>query len=85
MTQEKANKMAAAVTVNVILLIAILVVVVIYQMVQITVIQKRRNELLDQINYYNEKISEDIDDLEYLQSKEYLRDLAIEYGYRPSD
>lgn len=85
MTQEKANRMVAAATVNVILLIVILVVVIIYQMVQITIVNKRRSELLDKIDYYNSKIEEDIGDLELLQSKEYLRDLAIEYGYRSAD
>lgn len=82
MTQQKANRIVAAVTVNAILLIAILVAIVIYQMVQITVIAKTRSDLIDQINYYKQGIEEKNDDLEYLKSDQYLRDLAFEYGYR---
>lgn len=85
MTKEKANRIAAAVTVNVVLLIVVLVAVVVYQMVQITVIERRRNEIINQINYYEQQIEESEDYLKYLQSEEALRDLAFEYGYRYSD
>lgn len=81
MTQRKANRIVAAVTVNVILLIAVLVAVVIYQMVEISVISKKRAELRDKIEYYNQQIEEGQDDLEYLKSEQYLRDLALQYGY----
>lgn len=85
MTQQKANRIAAALTVNAIILIAILVAIVIYQMVLITVIAKTRSDLLDQIEYYEKAIEEKNDDLEYLKSDQYLRDLAFEYGFRYPD
>lgn len=85
MTQQKANRIAAAVTVNVILLIVVLVVVVICQIVQISVISKRRAEMAEQINRYTEQMKEAEDDLEYLKSEQGLRDLAFDYGYRYPD
>lgn len=85
MTQEKANKIVAAVTVNAVLLVVILVAVVIYQLVVISVIEKKRSDLLRKIEYYNSLIESGQSDLEYLQSEQYLRDLALEYGYRFTD
>ncbi len=85
MTQQKANRIVAALTVNAILLIAILVAIVIYQMVQITVIAKTRSDLLDEIEYYEQAIKDTNIDLEYLKSEQGLLDLAFEYGYRFPD
>ena len=49
MNESKRNKMVAAITVNVIILIAVLVSVVIYQLVDIYVLTSRRDKLKAEI------------------------------------
>ena len=81
MTEEKRNRIVAAVTVNIILLIVILVAVLIYQMVVITKLRAKRQQILDEIKHYEQLIEESEDYFERLQSDEHLRDLLIEYGW----
>ena len=82
MTVEKRNRIVAAFTVNVILLIAILAAVVIYQLVIITGVAREKARIEREIARYEQLIKSGLDDLDYLQSENHLRDLAIEYGYR---
>ena len=82
MDEEKRNRIMAAFTVNVILLIVILAAVVIYQLVVITGVAREKARIQHEISEYERLIQESKDDLDYLQSENHLRDLAIEYGYR---
>ena len=86
MTVEKRNRVVAAITVNVILLIVILAAVVIYQLVVLANLKHTRNEIRQEITELEELIEKGEADLEYLQSSNHLRDLAIrEYGYHFPD
>lgn len=81
MTEQKRNKIVAAVTVNVILLIVILASIVIYQVVQICVINKRKSEIEKEIKEFEQLIQQNEDALEYWERYEYLMAKALEYGY----
>ncbi len=81
MNESKRNKLVAAVTVNIVILIAVLVAVVIYQLVNICVLTKRRDKLTAEIAEMEEKIKNTGDSLEYYKSKDYLLDKALELGY----
>lgn len=81
MNEQKRNRIAAAVTVNVILLVAILAVVVVYQLVYLSVISNRRAKLKAEIAEYEQLIEESQKDLDYLQSEQYLLILALQSGY----
>ena len=81
MTEEKRNRLLAAVTVNVILLIAVLAAVVIYQLVEITSISRRRADIEKQIDYYQTQTDLAQNTLDYYKSYEGLLDKAYEYGF----
>ncbi len=81
MNESKRNKMVAAITVNVIILIAVLVSVVIYQLVDIYVLTSRRDKLKAEISDIKQKIETTQDTLEYYKSESYLLDKAFELGY----
>lgn len=81
MTDEKRNRIIAAVTVNVILLIAILVAVVIYQIVQIKIVDRNRKDIIKQIEYLREQTNMNEETLDYYKSEEGLVDLAYKYGW----
>lgn len=79
MSEEKRNKIAVAITVNAILLIFIIAVVVIAQIVQISVLTKRKNQLW---NEYWELVDvyEEVEDLSLrMQYDEKLQTIALEY------
>ena len=78
---EKHNRVAAAVTVSAILLVVVLVAVLVYQLITIAVIIPRREELKAQIEHYEQLVEDAESDLEWLQSEEYLKWLAIQNGY----
>lgn len=81
MNEEKRNRIAAALTVSTVLLTVILVAVIIYQLVTISVISNRRKKLQAEYNYYLTQLENAENDLNYLQSEQYLRDLALQLGY----
>lgn len=81
MTEEKRNRLIAAVTVNVILLIAILAAVCIYQLVEMVALKKSKKEIQDKINYYQTETEKNEKTLEYYKSEEGLLDKAYEYGF----
>ena len=81
MTDEKRNRIIAAVTVNVILLIVILTAVVIYQLVTIVTVKSQCEDIKQQIEENEKKTSEDRQTLEYWQSQKGLEDLAYKYGF----
>lgn len=81
MNESKRNKMVAAITVNVVILIAVLVAVVIYQLVDICVLTSRRDKLKAEITDIQQKIENTENTLEYYKSESYLLDKAFELGY----
>ena len=81
MTDEKRNRIVAAVTVNVILLIVILAAVVVYQIIQITVVKRNKQDIVDRIKYLQEETKKEEDSLDFWQSKTGLEDLAYRYGF----
>lgn len=86
MKDQKRERIAAAVTVNVILLIVILAAVVIYQLITLSVMSKKRDALEAEIARYEQLIRQGNDDLEFLQSEQNLLELALQYGYKfPND
>lgn len=82
MTEEKRNRLIAAITVNVILLIAVLAVVCIYQIVEMVTLNNLKKDIQSQIGYYETEIKKDEDTLGYYQSEDGLRDKAYEFGFR---
>lgn len=81
MTEEKRNRLIAAVTVNVILLIAILASVCIYQLVEMVKLNNLKKEITKQIEVYETKEEKDQNTLNYYKSEEGLLDLAYQYGF----
>ena len=84
MSEEKRNRLAAAITVNVILLIAILAIVVICQVAAIVNKKNEQARLIAEIERYERAKDASEDELEYLKSEEYWYDLLIKRGYRPA-
>lgn len=82
MDEQKKNRLAAAITVNVILLIVILAAVLVYQIVAIAMVNAKHAQLVSEIEEYNQKIEQSEDALDYLKSEQYLLDLAFQLGYR---
>lgn len=81
MEEQRRIRMAAAITVNVILLIVILTAVIIYQLIAIGVGNGRKKAMEKEINETVQKLEEKQDELEYLKSEEFLLDKAFELGY----
>ena len=81
MTDEKRNRIIAAVTVNVILLIAVLAAVIIYQLIFIKIASRERDDLKTQIKSYEDKIDKDNKTYEYYTTYDGLVDLAYQYGF----
>lgn len=81
MTEEKRNRLIAAVTVNVILLIVILAAVCIYQLVEIVSLKNMKEDINERINNYQTETEKNEKTLEYYQSEEGLLDKAYEYGF----
>lgn len=81
MTEEKRNRLIAALTVNAILLVVILVAVCIYQLVAIVNLNNIKKEVQSQITAYETAIEKNEKTLEYYQSREGLLDKAYEYGF----
>lgn len=81
MTEEKRNRLIAAITVNVILLIVVLAAVCIYQLVTIVTLKSFARDLQQQIQYYDTEKEKLDHTLDYYKSEEGLFDLAYKYGF----
>ncbi len=78
MGEEKRNKVVAAITINAILLIFIIIAVLIAQIVQISVLRRRKNAL---INEYNTLVNERDnlkDFIDKYEKDEAIRQLILE-------
>lgn len=82
---EKKNRLAAAITLNVVLLFVILTVVIICQVAALVNKNNERQRLQNEIKMYENAIEKDTDQLEYLKSEQYKIDLLINYGYKPKN
>lgn len=80
--EQRKNRIAAAVTVNVILLIVILAAVLIYQMVELVYVSNETKRIKEEIDDYTTKIEQAQDDIDYLKSEQGLFDLALQNGFR---
>ena len=81
MEEEKRNRVAAAITVNAIILAVVLVAVLVYQIITLAVVSARKRWYLAEIEKYEKLLQQSESDLEYLQSEQYLLELALQYGY----
>lgn len=81
MNEQKRNRVAAALTVNAIILIVILAAAVIYTMTKIVTMAKYEKELQAEIARYERLIAEGEKTLEDMQSDEHLLYLALKAGY----
>lgn len=80
MTEDKHNRIMAAITVNAVLLIVILAAIVIYQLVVVSTLRNTRDGLLAEI----EQVQQETEDLEKdlnerLKSDWYLEELLAKY------
>ncbi len=85
MQEQKRNRIAAAFTVSVILLVAVFVVMLVYQMIFMAGQANREKELQREVENYQQKLDESKNDLEYLKSEDFLFDVALELGFRFPD
>ena len=84
MDVQKKNRIAAALTVNVILLIVILAAVIIYQLVEIVGGLGAVKKIEEEKAYYEQLLENAQKDKDFLQSEQYeqyLLDLACKLGY----
>ena len=85
MNEQKRNSIAAAITINVILLIAVLAIVAVYQLVVMATAARLKSEYIAEIQKYKQQTEEAEDYLEYIKSEEYLRDYAFYLGWHYRD
>lgn len=81
MDEQKKNRIAAAVTVNVILLVFFLAVAAVYTLAEAVTKMKYAKELKEEIKRYEQLTENEEDYLEKLQSEEHLLYLALKNGY----
>ena len=80
MTSQKRDRLVAAVTVNVVLLLVILVAVMVYQLVTIFVLKDDETNYQEEISQITE-IRENMEyDIKYYQTDQGLMDLIMKYG-----
>ena len=82
MNIQKRNRLIAAGTVTIVLLLVVLVAIMIYLLVVIVDLNKRKNELKEQIAEYYDSINAPgglKDQLEYYEDYDALFQLAVEY------
>lgn len=77
---RKRNRLVAAGTVAIVLLLVVLVAIMIYQLVVIVQLKERRDQLKEEIDDINQQIEESEDLLDYYENLDNLFDLAIEQG-----
>ncbi len=80
MSEEKRNKIIAAVTVNAIILIFIIVAVIIYQLVTISALNNRKKDLYEELYRIEQKYEDAEDILERLQNDEEYREVLEALG-----
>lgn len=77
----KKNRIAAAITVNAILLIIILAAVIIYQLSAIIIVKNQVEGTKSEIARYEQLLQDKKHDLDYLQTEQGLLNLLFQQGY----
>ncbi len=77
----KKNRIAAAITVNAILLIIILAAVIIYQLSAIILVKNQVEGTKSEIARYEQLLQDKKHDLDYLQTEQGLLNLLFQQGY----
>ena len=77
----KKNRIAAAITVNAILLIIILAAVIIYQLSAIIFVKNQLEGTKSEIARYEQLLQDKKHDLDYLQTEQGLLNLLFQQGY----
>ena len=87
MGEEKRNKIVAAVTVNAILLVFIILAVLIAQIVQISVLKRRKNVLISELQTLVKQLDEDLKQglYEDIDSEIYKRILQLQQAGMTTD
>ena len=92
MEGEKRNRIVAAVVINAIILIAIIIAVIIYQLVTISSLNSRKDDLLTQLNTLKTEVGTLEDFLDKYNNDEHYKlvvdkvvDQLFEYGYDKYD
>ena len=80
MKEEKLKKIVTASTVAGVLLAIILVSVIVYQLISLTLLKNRKNELINQIQQYDTTINTTQDEIEKNSAYWYIEQKAREYG-----
>ena len=80
MSEEKRNKIIAAVTVNAIILVFIIVAVIIYQIVEISVLNARKKALYEELYSVQLKYEHAEDILDRLQNDDEFLRIILELG-----
>ena len=78
MGEEKRNKVVAAITINAILLIFIIIAVLIAQIVQISVLRRRKNDLINECNTLVNERDKLEDFIDKYEKDEAIRQLILE-------
>ena len=78
MGEEKRNKVVAAITINAILLIFIIIAVLIAQIVQISVLRRRKNALIKECNTLVNERDKLEDFIDKYENDEAIRQLILE-------
>jgi len=78
--EEKLKKIVTASTVAGVLLAIILVSVIVYQLISLTLLKNRKNELINQIQQYDTTINTTQDEIEKNSAYWYIEQKAREYG-----
>lgn len=78
MDEEKRNKVKVAVVINVILLVFILVAVLIAQVVQISVLKRRKAELLNELKVLVEQVEDRQEFIDRYETDEAIRQHILE-------
>ena len=79
MNQQKRNRLVAAGTVSVVLLLVVLVAIMVYQLVVIVQLSNRRKELIDEIEKYSTEMDNYEELLDYYSDYDALYQLAVKY------
>lgn len=78
MGEEKRNKIVAAVVINAVLLVFIIAAVLIAQIVQISILKRRKAALLEELTRLEQILEEDQNTLDRLETDEKYREIVIQ-------
>lgn len=80
MKEEKLKKIVTAITATGVLLAVILVSVIIYQLISLSLLKNKKDELTERMEYYNTVIETTQNEIEKNSAYWYIEQKAREYG-----